>query len=385
MILKIRLTPLEPYFLGTERCVAFGTKTQRSLRNPYFLHSAKLPSQSALFGVLRYLGIRRPDTGFGLKEEDESYIGSGSFQLLGNQPDHAFGKIINISAMVIEDADGNVYLPAPRNHKAAALTEKEKTADYQAYHDFVSIATLERKEMLIPTAYRAKERDEGEFFCIGEGEKAGKLAGGIFDTQIRVGINRSLRDQTDDERKGFFKKEYIVMKPGYVFVYYAQLRDDACGDAFGFTEHGSRLVSMGQGKTAFTAEWETVTAIPAWDGLECCFPEQVEVDGIQQRIWYAYAKSNCYFDGEPESLRKHCSLALADTCDYRIFTTNYKAKKAEERYKKNPEGLKLIKAGSVFLFRSEEQKQAFQALLEQTESWQHGCIAGLNQMYYSGN
>lgn len=385
MILKIRLMPIEPYFFGNERCVAFGTKTQRSLRNPYFLRSAKLPSQSALFGVLRYLGIRKPDAGFGWKKEDKDYIGDSSFQLLGNQSDHAFGKIIGISPMVIEDMDENTYLPAPRNHKAVKLTEKERTADYQAYHDFYSISTLEREDMLIPTAYDAKEWDEGEFLCIGAGTKTGKLTGGIFDTQVRVGINRSLRDKTDDEQKGFFKKEYIVMKPGYAFVYYAWLQDDACGDEFGFTEHGSRLVSMGQGKTAFAAEWKVVTDIPVWDGLERCFPEKVKVDGVQQRMWYAYAKSNLYFDGEPKQLRQHCALALAETCDYRIFTTNYTAKTAAERYAKHPEGLKLIKAGSVFLFRSEEQQQTFRALLEQTESFQHGCIAGFNQMYYSGN
>ena len=374
---------MEPYFLGSERCVAFGTKTQRSLSNPYFLHSAKIPSQSALFGVLRYLGIRRPNTGFNLREQDKRYIGHNSFQLLGSQSDPPFGKIIDISPMVIEDAEGNVYLPAPRNHKAVRLAKKEKTADYQAYHDFISIVTLERKDMLIPTEYHAKDWDEGEFLCIGEGKKSGKLAGGIFDTQVRVGINRSLRDKTDDERKGFFKKEYIVMKPGYAFVYYARLQDDACGNEFGFTEHGSRLISMGQGKPAFAAEWETVTDIPSWNGLERCFPEQVDVDGIQQRIWYAYAKSNCYFDGESEQLRKHCALALADVCDYRMFTTNYGAKTAKERYTKHPEGLKLIKAGSVFLFRKEEQKQEFQKLLEQTKSWQHGSRAGLNQIYYS--
>lgn len=58
---KIQLTPKTPYFFGNERSQAYqDNRTQKGLLNPYYIPSNEMPAQSALFGVLRYLGIHHP-------------------------------------------------------------------------------------------------------------------------------------------------------------------------------------------------------------------------------------------------------------------------------------------------------------------------------------
>ena len=79
-IIKITMTPSEPYFFGTERCAVYRgdeRSTQRSMVNPYFLRSNTAPSQSTLFGVTRFLGVREPRTNGSLSPEEQALIGTG--------------------------------------------------------------------------------------------------------------------------------------------------------------------------------------------------------------------------------------------------------------------------------------------------------------------
>ena len=79
---KIQLTPRAPYFLGNERSQHYrDNRTQRGLLDPYYIPSNELPAQSALLGVLRYLGIHHPTPQFSQTPEDRERIGTQSFDL----------------------------------------------------------------------------------------------------------------------------------------------------------------------------------------------------------------------------------------------------------------------------------------------------------------
>ncbi len=123
--LRIILKPMEPYFLGSERSARYGDSSQLSLTDPYYLISEKLPSQTSLFGVLRYLGIRNPKTSFHLSPEDKEIIGDHSFTVEGTPSSTPeFGKISKISPLMIYDTKTeNLYARAPLCHQ---LIEKKR-------------------------------------------------------------------------------------------------------------------------------------------------------------------------------------------------------------------------------------------------------------------
>lgn len=372
MNLEITLKPSGPYFLGNNRSPIYDDITQQ--RVPYFLTSNRMPTQTALFGITRYIGIRNPQADYQLGRNAE-YIGSESFSLTNDNSN--FGKLKGISPLIIVDLEGKHYIPAPRNHQAVTdFSGKKKTAEFKPYTDFITAETLDGERWTLPKSeFSVKNYDEAKLLCV----ETGELIGDIFDTQIRVGINRQQKKkQSNTDQNGFFKKEYTIMQPEYAFVYYVELADDAFGSEYGFTKNGQTTVLVGQSKTPFAAEWRTVSKPYAYtnrDRFICCFPHHL----------YAYAASDIYFEGSIKELKKYCMLALADIRDSREFTTNYAADVTmRRRYTKGKTVLRFMKAGSVFVFKDVNQQAAFKRLLEESSHFAHGKIAGLNQIYYIG-
>lgn len=355
--LQIELTPMEPYFLGNERGLAYGdTKTQQSLTYPYFIKSSKLPTQTALLGVLRYLGIENPSADFKLHDGDIANIGKGSFQL--TKSDQTFGRIKEISPLVLMDKKDNIYVRKPCN----------LGADGAPFRDFAEVSTPAGNRLL-PLDYEEKEYGSSGFYDLTNGAVISEDE--VFEPQVRVGINRKERDaESESESKGFFKKEYVLLNKKYRFMFQATVDDDfQCYE---------KTVFMGQGHTAFSVKVTEAVEVP-WSGLDAALPA---IDGKIES--YLYLKSDLYYSGEMKTLRKLCAYSITDSSDHRSLITNYDAGNVKARYKKQEILHKLICAGSVFLFRDEQQKDAFKAELAKSECFQHGKAAGFNNYYESG-
>ena len=387
--LRISLTPMAPYFLGGERCDAYGTFiSQQAAVNPYFLRSGKLLSQSTLFGVLRYLGIRNPQSDFELGPSKE-YIGETSFNLTAKEM-QTFGKIEKISNLFLTDTKGDYWCSAPRNH---VYSEKDELIQYDHFERIESICGAR----YLPSQYREKNHGSALFIRMtnysGDSDPNMYLkASDVFDSTVNVGIRRSVRNEKDDdsEQRGFFKREYTVMKPGYQFVFFAELQDDAFGENAGFTKAGHRAVSVGRYHAMFNAEWQTVKEKPeAANSLAVkIFDAPVVLDhpeNSRPKFFYAWLQSDLYYPGRIEDLRAACVLMLGDYREQRVFTTNYgEVRAARTRFKKHETALKLISAGTVFVFESYEQKENFKKLLHQCAGFRHAQTAGYNCIYYSG-
>lgn len=379
MELKITMTPMGPYFLGTERNASYAGEenSQQSELKPYFIRSGKLPSQSALFGVLRYLGIEKPTVDFRLSSRDEANIGKNSYDLLSKEA-QSFGRIHRISQLMLTDSEGRRYIPALRNRQAAALNDN--CGDFVPFDDFITVASIDGTRYL-PRQYNEKMAWDGaEFLCLNDG----KLYGSFFQTQVQVGINRQSQRTEEDKQEvsGFFKKEYVILKSGYSFLFYAEVEDFYVE----VEDYLDSVVYVGQGRVPFAVHIEkaksneTKATIPT-----ACLPDTVMVNGTPQKVCYAVALSDCYYPGDIAKLRSSCSLIIADSRDYRVFTTNYQAQSNNKRYHKNEHGLKLLQGGSVFFFfgakeqTPAEQMAAFKALVRQP----HAQVAGFNQFYFS--
>lgn len=378
--LEITARPLDAYFLGSERNAAHeNSPTQLTQRQPYLIRSTKMLSQSAAFGALRYLGIRTPRADFRLEAEDRANIGGKSFELTGQNQE--FGRIQNISPVVLTDEEGKRWIPAPRNRIALEKKQKGEGA-FQPFTRFTRVETTQGTRCL-PEEYDEKKAWDGaELLCL----ETGALRGGVFTTQLRTGINRQSQKKARSGEQpepgtpsGFFKKEYVVLEEGFAFLFYAQVEDD-------FFCHEEGVVYMGQGRTPFAFR---VKEAVGYDLTlpKVCMPQSVELNGEAGACRSAVALSDCYYPAALEQLKGMCSLMLAGSRDYRTFVTQYTAENSKKRYKKGEEGLKLIPAGSVFLFlgtqeeTAREQMEAFRAEMERVSA--QAKKAGFNCLCYT--
>lgn len=372
---KIQLTPKAPYFLGNERSQHYrDNRTQRGLLDPYYIPSNELPAQSALLGVLRYLGIHHPTPQFSQTPEDRERIGTQSFDLY--TPGSDIGMIKKISPLMLYDrTDGRRYLPAPGILSAAAHAEKE--------NQYTAVQTLDGERWL-PDSYSSKDSRFGRFLC----PENQTLIDAPFRKIVRVGIGR--------RKKDYFKREYVILENGFSFLFYAATED-------GFQPSREKIVLLGRGKAPFSVQitrteeelQDTLLPIPVAEGIRKSLPSQVTVNGETRTACYGYVCSDTLYEGDLEALRQSCCLLMGTTRDYRVFTTNYEAErfigsgdqnaapKDKGRYIKREEVLKLLPAGTVLIFRDGTQQAVCQELLSRSARFENGQIAGFNCVLYS--
>lgn len=373
MIWQIQLTPTAPYFLGNERSQRYNdNRTQRGLLEPYYIPSNTLLSQSAMFGILRYLGIREPAPDMTMTERDAAQVGTKSFDLYS--PGGSFGKIRRISPLLLLDQAQKLrMLPAPGHLSAAYHKDK--------LHQYTGITTLQGERWL-PDSYSSKNSTFGHFLL-----EDGTIQESPFSKIVRTGNGR--------REKALFKREFVVMKKGISFLYYAETEDD-------FQPSEERFVFAGRCKVPFavqideTKEAMTEDLLPKSliSGIDSGFPKEIQVNGVSRTgVCYAFFCSDTLFEGNPEDLRRACCLLMGTPREYRVFTTNYKAEKfigsgdrrspphLQGRYRKREEVLRLLPAGTVMLY-TEEQKATCSTLLGQSERFTHGQTAGFNCIHY---
>lgn len=407
--IRIELTPLAPYFLGGERGLKYDDNdTQMSRGEKYYIRSNIMPNQSALFGVLRFLGIENPDSSYSLKKEDENRIGKESYRL--DKPSKVgFGMIKKISPLYLmrkedeneppADTDkenkkkgDNVYFPAPMLIAAMDSGNSKKNNQYECLETDCGSRWL-------PLFYSEKDAELFRFIHLSDGALLDKEIN-PFRYQTRVVINRK-RDYNNgistypEKDKDFLKKDYVILD-GFRFVFYAKVGEGM----FDFSQEKiiKKSVFIGQGKCPFAAEISDAgnfgeqmisldaTAFSQKVGKQLGNP--VTVSGQKKDCCYAFLVSDMFYEGSMDELKERCVYAMTAQKQYRVFTTNYKAreavsgKKGNGRFVKQNEVLHLLQAGSTFVFENTEQMEKFKAYIETMPFFAHGQIAGFNGIFY---
>ncbi len=406
--IRIALTPLAPYFLGGERGLKYDDNdTQMSRGEKYYIRSNLMPNQSALFGVLRFLGIENPDSSF---TRDEKKIGLDSYRL-NDTSINSFGMIKQISPLYLipkEDADeqsadtdkdneknkkkdDNLYFPAPMLIAAMESGNSEKLNQYECLETDCGFRWL-------PLFYSEKGAELFRFIHLSDGKLLDKEIN-PFRYQTRVVINRKrnyhngISKYTDD--KDFLKKDYVILD-GFRFVFYAKVGEGL----FDFSQEEiiKKSVFIGQGKCPFAAEISNAgdfgekmimldaTVFSQKVGKQLGNP--VTVSGQKEDCCYAFLVSDMFYEGSMDELKEHCVYAMTAQKQYRVFTTNYKAREAvsgnkgKGRFVKQNEVLHLLQAGSTFVFESREQMNGFKKQIDSMKHFTHGQIAGFNGIFY---
>ena len=388
--LLIKLTPLEPYFFGGQRIYEIGDENRH-----YFIRSLDAPSQTTLFGALRYMGIKNPDKGFWLDEEDKKNVGEYSYDLT-DEKKWEFGRIHSISPLFLLDNDkerNGFLIRTPLDHikgskkvmeKEAETKEakgkeaggeaetkeanggkaeggantkeanggkaeggantKEITETYTRFEEYSDPVHTTAGIRHFPKEYDAKAGLSYSWMSLGDE----RIYADLFEGIQKLGID------TNNKRNGYFKREYKRLREGFSFAFFADVDQ-------GFSLH-NHIVYLGQGKSAFRVDWD-------WNAHEPTMPWFLRKEMV-------YAQSDWYISGNVEELYKMCKFVCVDIRDFRVFTTNYAMKSVKNRFKKDNH-TRLIQAGSVFWPNNLEE---FTEKIRNS----HGEIAGFNHFITGG-
>ena len=336
---KITFTPSGPYFFGNEKTFwSRGESDQGVNANRYFIKGEKTPSQSTLFGAVRYLLLAPGEqrTLVGAKRAAD-IVGKESFRLDSTSV-QTFGVLERMSAMMITDGK-DLLIPTPFDHKKKA----ETYTPFCQYHPYgKDDARVYTKE------YDAKLGLADDYMRIGDGT----IASDLFRTEVRVGIARNKR------KDAFFKKAFWHLKQGYSFVVYVEIADDNR-----WSESRQDVVFLGQGKVPFSVcisrVSETVKAV--YDQIATCLTKNRHAGSR-----WAYCLSDCCASTgmNMNDLYHDVRFAAAATRDFRSFDTN-SGRISTKLYR-------LIKAGSMFMIPDNWDKM-------QNENAEK---IGLNQIIY---
>lgn len=346
----LSLRPMLPYFFGGERNLAYGDVGQQAAVNPYYIESEKLPPQSTLFGVTRFLGIEEKTEDFKI---NESIIGKESFSF--EKKNQSFGKIKGISGLYLEktmDSGENAYyIKTPLDHDI----EKE---EYTPMTYTKKIAAT-CGNLLVPKEYKVKKGTTRSYMNVKDGkiEKENE----IFLESVQVKIHKTKKED------GFLKKKYWTLKPGYRFAFTVCVEE-------GFPEIKKQVVFMGKEKSPFLLSVKEGTI----NINQALFKKTVMLDEKEQEDYVRkIALSDCYV-AENTDFSQICDMMYLSFKSHREFMTNYSndcSLSHLRRYKKQNYLVRLVKAGSVFIVKKENIED-FNRIIKNT----HVQIAGYNQI-----
>ena len=332
----IKFTPLEPYFFGNEKNFGYGLRKNKT----YFIESNEVPSQSTLFGTLRYCCIDDPGKSYNINPEE---IGSESFNILSEKI-QSFGKIKRMSPMFL--TKGNLfYIPVPMNHKKG---------DYYTPFSQYEECLTDKGVRSFPLDYENKLGLQEGFMQI-NGEQQGKVLINYSDDSLlyrvdRIGIN------TKNKQQGFFRKIYCMLTQGCSFAVLADI-DKKVSD---------QMVYMGRDKSPFKVSFVNAESVfgggkgkyeDAFSALTEMIRGCIKKFNLSKK--FQLALSDLYIPDNVEEVYNGCSFACIKTKDYRSFITNYKTNRFENRFQRGITLQTMIKAGSIFILKDETSSVLF--------------------------
>lgn len=319
--LQLKFTPLEPYFFGNEKTFSFpNSKDGGQLRNSYLIKSESIPSQTTLFGTIRYLLLPHKKPGFCYSEtellENSRAVGEESFSV--DSEGQTFGWIQNISPLFLLHG-AEAWAPIPRNH-----------AGGHTYRPFAELEPMEDasgNKKIFTQEFDPKHYSEnvGGYMNVGNGAIIDN--NGLFSRTLRTGVSKL------QYKDALFKKEFVSLKEGWSFAVNLELSDDA------ELPKCPTIVSMGQNRSAFVVELSE-EPYPIKEKLEHRIPHDV-----------IYLWGDALVDSKIYDL---CLFALTETRDYRSFKTKVE-KEQRGKVEKGEKVYKLLRAGSV-LYPSDAEK-----------------------------
>ena len=318
----IKLTPLEPYIFGTEQGFAYPGETGTG-KESYFVKSAKIPEQTTILGMLRYVLLSHNkllNTSFSYQQEElekmEKLIGSSGFSF-GSQRKQEFGIIEEISPLFLMNEKEEVLVTNPfHNVKEDCGYEPMPMSGEEILTEYGKIRLPETD------SYKAKKGYGSGYVNITDPEK--KIEKDLFSSVAVTGNRKNKKGE--QEQDAFFKKEMFSLKKGYCFAVLVDLKEDLLPE--------KTIVYMGKKKSAFLFQAEEKKE------MELISLVKNALTGKEK--WY-YALSDVYVGMSS----RYTEFCIVENKYQRNLETVYK-EDGKMKLKKSPVRFELIKTGSVF-------------------------------------
>ncbi len=326
---RVRLTPVGHYFLGGERGFGYDKKLNRQMSDSYYISSLKVPSQTTLFGAIRYI--------FGVKDEvlrsdAAEVIGSNTYNITDNN--NSFGMINGISPVYLlneKAGKDTYYVRTPFDHRIAKYVKAGDT-EKRTVNTHYTPFKLDSKQTtainypgtvvnkVYPLDFKAKDGIAKSYTSLTDSCMVEESD--IFDTSVEV-VSRKVKN-TDDSDKGFAKKEYVRLKKGWSFAVFTELECNSIPDY-------NKSVVMGKDSSVFSVEIAAV--------------EEPDVQKLfkDRESNFHYCQSAVYVSGNVNEVIDKSKFSIIESESLRVFKT--------QNAKLSPEYdtplLQLLSAGSI--------------------------------------
>ncbi len=290
----IKIKPLMPYFFGGEVTLKYSKHHKDNVNaSSYYAESENAPSQTTLFGTLRFVILEKADCLNNKNPEmARILVGENSFEFATAE---GFGKIQKISSLFLINKDGTRYIKAPFSYVNSDGKGSYKLLSVKEYPKSISNSDGSLCYPVITdgdtsTPYSEKMYSFDGYMAIDEiAAEAPRFidSDSVFSSEIRTGVyagrnnKKASEDKKESKKERFFKKLYKKLDDKFAFAFYADLEEDGLLPE-------STVVFMGQGKSPFMLETRPVS-----DNGE--FFEDVILKGKGQTDFYV-AASDCFFE-----------------------------------------------------------------------------------------
>lgn len=381
-VYKILFTPLEEYFFGDE-----GSFTSKIEESKYFLISKDIPTQTTVFGLIRYMGLKHVKSDFDYtfleKKENEENIGKYAFDMekaAENCFENTYGKIKRMSSVFIHENNGGIsriYVSLPKdasNEMEEHEENKKQVDDGKNYTSILKgkLSTIKtgNGDKLLPENFDHKKGILNGYISIDggycyknkeireENSNGNKILTEVFKNIKKSNIRiyseeerRKLKIEEDDKMSSLFKREYknfsnsLEGKFSFGVFLETDFEDDFVRKNF------NRIIGMGLGNKKFKVTAEKTGEIEKKARLNEDFT--LKVDKIfknhPQKYKLIYFISPAYIKDSNKIIEDSLFSSISTT------TNRPQKRKKDNTISKIKELYRMIDAGSIILVKDSKK------------------------------
>lgn len=350
----ITLKPVGKFFFGGDATFKVDSeisKTHNEQFSSYILNSNRMPQQTSLLGMMRFLLLSNDELAFNsnencIKDKDRAnqLIGNESFSV-GSYSN--FGCIDNLGPCFIwSENERKSFFYAPMDTGLEICFAKFSGFSMSINDMEVSIPDIvitKKKEGKNDFHFSGKDYIPESFISVdGNSIESDKL----FKKDTRIGINKNYDGKTEND--AFYKQNSYKLENGYCFAFIVSIYE-----SIKLTDYNGQIVQVGADSSSFIFKAQDIPS-------DFCYPNPKE-----KRI---ILLSDTYLDISQIDKDKKYDFSITKTRPFRFLKTSNSLNKDDYNIKYKPttrckERYELFCAGSVFYFSEECKKEEFCKLI----------------------
>lgn len=348
----VKLTPQGKYFFGGD--MTFSAKSMKDKQfESYIISSFKMPQQTSLLGMLRFLLLSHDTEAFDIegnhiksKDAADLLIGKKSFSVNDEHGRNDFGKIVGIGSCCLYDKTNDKYYfkAFPNDDLKADFTKADKVTVNGRELEIPKIKRKDGKE------YSPKEPLSKEY--VSDDDKTANP----FIEDDRIGIQKDYEGKTKD--KSLYKQINYRLEKGFCFAFEAKVDD------IDLAEYSGEIVKLGADASTFLLEAEKTEAdmpyMKAGSETELVLLSDAYLEKPLEREGVLFAIT---------TTKPFRFLSCENSERASDYNVRYRWIRSEKRYD-------LYEAGSVFYFKDKESRSKF---CEYIDSYKDFAQIGYNK------